>query len=100
MALAGLIGAPFIWLSALQTGYTLAYQACDSQSRYWVTVPTAVALAGVIVTLAITFHGTRRARQSFEPQPFLAWLGFGLAALMTVVLIASLIAPLLLRPCD
>ena len=100
MAFAGLIGAPFIWLSALQTGYTLAYQACDSQSRYWVTVPTALALAAVIVTFGITFYGTRRSRQSLEPQPFLAWLGFGLAGLMVLVLSASLIAPLLLRPCD
>jgi hypothetical protein len=100
MAFAGLIGAPFIWLTALQTGYTLAYQACDSQSRHWVTVPTAAALAAAVGTLAITAYGKRRAARSLEPQPFLAYLGLGLAALMVVVLVASLIAPLVLRPCD
>jgi hypothetical protein len=100
MAFAGLIGAPFIWLTALQAGYTLAYQACDSQSRYWVTVPTAIALVSAAGTLGIAFFATRRAGKSLEPQPFLAYLGFGLAGLMVVVLAASLIAPLVLRPCD
>jgi hypothetical protein len=100
MAFAGLIGAPLIWLTALQTGYTLAYQACDAESRYWVTVPTAVALAAAAGTLLISFYGKRRAGKSLEPQPFLAYLGVGLAAMMVVVLIASLIAPLMLRPCD
>ena len=100
MAFAGLVGAPFVWLTALQAGYTLAYQACDSESRYWVTVPTAIALAAAIGLLAISGSATRRARQSLEPQPFLAAIGFGLAGLMVLVLAASLIAPLLLRPCD
>ena len=100
MAFAGLIGAPVIWLSALQTGYTFAYQACDTQSRYWVTVPAAIALAAAAVTLVVAFAGERRARQSLQPQPFLSYLGVGMAAMMVIVLTASLIAPLLLRPCD
>ena len=100
MAFAGLVGAPMIWLTALQTGYVLAYQACDSQSRYWVTVPTAIALAATAGTLLITFVGKRRAAGSLAPQPLLAYLGFGLAAMMVIVLVASLIAPLMLRPCD
>ena len=100
MAFAGLIGAPVIWLSALQTGYTFAYQACDTQSRYWVTVPTAIALAIAAATLLVSFLGQRRAKQSLEPQPFLTYLGVGMAAMMVLVLTASLIAPLLLRPCD
>ena len=100
MACAGLIGAPLIWLTALQTGYVLAYQACDSQSRYWVTVPTAIAVAAAAGTLLIAFAAQRRSRKSLEPQPLLAALGFGLAGLMVLVLIASLIAPLILNPCD
>lgn len=100
MAYAGLIGAPLIWLAALQTGYVLAYQACDSASRYWVTVPTAIALAAAAATLAVAFHGTRRAKASPEPQPFLAYIGFGMAAMIVLVMIASLIGPLVLRPCD
>jgi len=100
MAFAGLIGAPFLWLTALQTGYVLAYQACDSQSRSWVTVPTGVFLAATAITLLIAFAGRRRAKQSLEPQPFLAVIGVGLAAMMVLVMVASLIAPLMLRPCD
>ena len=100
MAFAGLIGAPLIWLTALQTGYTSAYQACDAQSRYWVTVPTAIALGIAAGTLLVSFLGQRRAKQSHEPQPFLSYLGVGMAAMMVLVLTASLIAPLLLRPCD
>jgi hypothetical protein len=100
MAFTGLIGAPLIWLTTLQAGYVLAYQACDSQSRYWVTVPTAIALAATAGTLLISFFASRRARKLLEPQPLLAYLGLGLAAMMVIVLAASLIAPLLLRPCD
>ena len=100
MAFAGLIGAPLIWLAALQTGYTLAYQACDSQSRYWVTVPTAIALVLTAGTVLIAFYGHRRAKQALPPQPLLAVLGIGLAVLMVIVLAASLIAPLMLKPCD
>jgi len=100
MAFTGLIGAPLIWLTALQTGYMLAYQACDSQSRYWVTVPTAIALGATAATLLISFLATRRAKKMLEPQPLLAWVGLGLAAMMVIVLAASMVAPLLLRPCD
>jgi hypothetical protein len=100
MAFAGLIGAPLIWLMSLQAGYVLAYQACDSQSRYWVTVPTAIALGATAVTFVIAFIGWRRAGRALQPQPFLATIGVGLAAVMVLVMAASLIAPLVLRPCD
>ena len=100
MAFAGLIGAPLIWLAALQAGYVLAYQACDSQSRDWVTVPTLAAIAAAAGTLIVSLAATRRAKKTFEPQPLLAKLGVGLAGLMVIVLIASVIAPLMLRPCD
>ena len=100
MALTGLVGAPLIWLTALQTGYVLAYQACDSNSRYWVTVPTAIALAAAGATVLTSLLASRRAKKLLEPQPLLATVGLGLAAMMVIVLTASLIAPLLLRPCD
>ena len=100
LAFAGLIGAPLIWLTALQTGYVLAYQACDSESRSWVTIPTAIALAATVATLLIAFYGSRRAKKSLQPQPLLAQVGFGVAGMMVLVMVASLIAPLLLRPCD
>lgn len=100
MAFSGVIGAPLIWLAALQTGYILAYQACDSQSRAWVIVPTAIALAGAAATVLVSLNARRRARRALEPQPLLATLGLGLAAMMVIVLTASLAAPVMLRPCD
>ncbi len=100
MALACVIGAPLIWLAALQTGYVLAYQACDSQSRAWVTVPIAIALGCAAATLVVSLAARRRAGKALEPQPLLAKLGVGLAAMMVIVLVASLVAPLMLQPCD
>ena len=100
MAFAGIIGAPLAWLTALQTGYILAYQACDADSRSWVVIPSAAAVAIVIAALAVALLAATRARHTNEPQPTLAWVGVGVAALMAVVMIASIIAPVLLRPCD
>jgi hypothetical protein len=100
MAFAGIAGAPLVWLTALQSGYVLAYQACDDQSRAWVTVPTVVLLAVTAATLILTVVAKRRARQSLEPRPLLASLGLGIASLMVIVMIASTIAPVMLQPCD
>jgi hypothetical protein len=100
MAFAGVIGAPLIWLAALQTGYVLAYQACDARSRAWVAAPTIGAVAILLVMLGITQIAERRSRHTREPQPLLSWLGVGVAAMMVVIMIASSIAPLVLRPCD
>ena len=100
IALTGVIGAPLIWLAALQTGYVLAYQACDAQSRAWVTTPTIGALAVLLGVFGITWFAERRARTIREPQPLLSWLGIGVAAMMVVVMMASSVAPLVLRPCD
>ena len=38
--------------------------------------------------------------QAPSPRPFLALVSIGLAALMVLAMIASLLAPVLLRPCD
>jgi hypothetical protein len=65
-----------------------------------VTVPTATALVAALGTLLIAAAATRRSRRAREPQPLLALVGVGLAGLMVIVLAASLIAPLILRPCD
>ena len=100
MAFAGIIGAPLVWLTTLQAGYILAYQACDAESRSWVVIPSAAAVAIVIAALGVAILATARARNADEPQPTLAWIGVGVAALMVVVMAASMIAPVLLRPCD
>jgi len=100
IALAGVIGAPLVWLAALETGYVLAYQACDDRSRAWVTAPTAAAIVILLAILGITYIGERRARHTREPQPLLSWMGIGVTVMMVIVMIASIVAPLMLRPCD
>ena len=100
LALTGIIGAPLVWLMAEEVAYALAYQACDAQSRSWVLVPTLAFTAIVFATFAVTLLAERKARTTREPQPLLAWMGIGIAAMMVVVMIASSIAPFLLRPCD
>ena len=100
MALIGIVGGPLLWLVAEQAGYTLAYQGCDAQSRAWVMVPSVAVTALVLGTFAITAMAERKARGTREPQPLLAWMGIGVTAMMVVVMIASVVGPLLLRPCD
>jgi hypothetical protein len=99
LAFTGIVGAPLIWLTALQTGYVLAYQACDSQSRWWVAVPTAGFFAVTVLALAAAYTGRRRARDSSRPHTLIADIGLGVAAFMVLVMAASLM-PLILRPCD
>jgi hypothetical protein len=98
--LIGLLGAPLVWLTMLQTGYVLAYQACDDRSNSWVLVPALSALALAITLAAISARATLRANRERIPLPFVGHLAIGMSALMVIVLAASAIAPILLRPCD
>lgn len=96
----GVVGAPLLWLMALQTGYVLAYQACDSESRSWVIVPVAAALGLAALVGVITVVARRRAERERIPMPFIGLLAIGMAWLMVLVLSASAIAPIILHPCD
>jgi hypothetical protein len=96
----GIIGAPVVWLAALQTGYTLAYQACDERSTSWVSVPTFAAVALTTVIAAASWAAHQRARRDRVPMPLLGEVAVGVAVLMVIVLIASAIAPVMLYPCD
>ena len=98
--LIGLLGAPLVWLTMLQTGYVLAYQACDDRSNSWVLIPALSALALAIALAAISARATFRANRERIPLPFVGHLAIGMSALMVIVLAASAIAPILLRPCD
>ena len=98
--LLGVIGAPAVWLTTLQAGYVLAYQACDDRSNSWVLVPTAGAIALAVIIALISARSHRRASRDRIPLPFIGWLAIGMASLMVLVLLASAIAPLILHPCD
>jgi len=97
---AGIVGTPLIWLAALQTGYTLAYQACDDRSNSWVVVPIVTALAAVIAVTAVVNRGRARFARDRAPMPLLGWIGLGMAALMIVSMVATAIPLMILHPCD
>jgi hypothetical protein len=97
---AGIIGTPLLWLMALQTGYVLAYQACDARSTLWVTAPTFGALALIAVLALIAARGRRRAEGGRLPLPLLGVLAVGMSVMMVIVMAASAIAPVVLHPCD
>ena len=96
----GIVGAPLLWLTALQTGYTLSYQACDERSTSWVSVPTFASVAVVAGITVACWLAHRRAVSDRLPVPLLGDLAIGIAALMVIVLVASAIAPVMLLPCD
>ena len=96
----GIVGAPVLWLSALQTGYTLAYQACDERSTSWVGVPTFAVLGVIAVIAIVSWLAHRRAQGDRKPMPLLGEMAIGLASLMVIVMIASALAPVMLQPCD
>jgi hypothetical protein len=96
----GIVGAPLLWLAALQTGYTLAYHACDARTTSWVGVPTFIML-GIVTTVAVTsWFAHRRAQRDRVPLPLLGEVAVGVGALMVIVMVASALAPVMLRPCD
>lgn len=97
---AGIAGAPLVWLASLQTGYVLAYQACDARSRAWVSIPTFGFLAVLLLLSLWVARGHRRARGDRLPLPLLGWIGVGMSVLMTIVVAASSIATVVLQPCD
>jgi hypothetical protein len=98
--LVGLIGAPLLYLVTEETGYVLAYQACDAHSNSWVIVPTVAALALTVVVGAVTAIARRRAERERTPLPFIGWIAIGMAWMMVLVLLASTVAPAILHPCD
>jgi hypothetical protein len=98
--LVGVIGAPVLWLVTLQTGYVLAYQACDDRSSSWVIVPTVAAIIIAMIVTGVSYLSRQRANRERVPLPFIGWLALGMAALMVIVLAASAIAPLVLHACD
>jgi hypothetical protein len=100
MLFAGIIGTPLLWLTAEQTGYVLAYQACDARSTSWVIVPTLGLLAAIALITFVAIRGHRAARHGHLPLPILGWIALGMAAMMIVVMVASSIAPIMLQPCD
>jgi hypothetical protein len=116
---AGVIAAPLVWLSLLQTNYLLAYPTCADRSNTWLHVASAVALA-VMVLLSVgaaymgrtdSAHraGAVRFDQQRDPidedrtrasRHFLAVLGIFMTALCLLLVIGTWIPTMVLHPCD
>lgn len=63
-------------------------------------MPTLAFTVLVLAMFTATYFAERHARSTAEPQPLLAWMGIGVAAMTVVVMLASSVGPFLLRPCD
>ena len=96
----GIAGAPLLWLLTMQTGYVLAYQACDDQSTTWVLVPTIGALVLMIGIVWLSVRSYRRAVLNRLPLPLLGQVAVAMSVLITLVLAASAIPSLILHACD
>jgi len=96
----GIAGAPLLWLVTMQTGYVLAYQACDDRSKSWVIVPTVGMLAVVTGIALLSARTYRRAAAERHPLPLLGRISLAMALLITLLLAASAIGPLILHACD
>jgi len=98
--LAVVVGAPLLWLAALQIGYIGAYPACGNRNLAWVQVPTSVAIVLSAVMALRAWQLRRRARGTTSTDDLLSLCALAIAALIVIVLIASAIGPTVLNPCD
>jgi hypothetical protein len=94
-----IVGAPLVWLTLVETGYVLAYQACADPSQTSVQVAEAVALA-TIAAMTLVAWGRYRPSQT-RPQPigFLGGAALLLTLLMLIVVVASGVGPLIFHSC-
>jgi hypothetical protein len=95
-----IIGAPVLWLTLLETGYVLAYQACADRANTWVHVSEAVALAATAVLTFVAWGKYGPSQTRSKPIGFLGGTALLLTLLMLIVVVASGIGPIIFHPCD
>jgi hypothetical protein len=95
-----LIGTPLVALGVLQTNYTLAYWACADRSNAWLHWPNAAALAAAAVLGVVGWRTMTGVRDRAMPREFLSVVALLLWAMCALLLIAFVVPPLLLHPCD
>jgi hypothetical protein len=96
-----ILGAPMVWLVLLETNYALAYAACADRSNAWLHVPSGIALvatAAIGAIAVILWHGVRG--EGRAPLGFLALVSLMSAGLFLIVILATVIPPFILHPCD
>jgi hypothetical protein len=95
---AAMIGAPLIWLALLQTNYVLSYPACGDRSNWWLYAPGA---AAALASIALLWRASRwRPAQMSGSARFLAETALMTAMLFVLVVLATLLPPFILQPCD
>jgi hypothetical protein len=104
---AGLAAGPLAWAAQLEVNYVLSYVACETRTTWMLHVSTAVAL--VVVGLgAAASRRALRASSTFTPAPddaamgrtrTMAIGGLVLCAWFALVILATDVPALMLRPC-
>jgi hypothetical protein len=96
-----ILGAPMVWLVLLETNYALAYAACADRSNAWLHVPSGIALVATAAIAAAAFILWQRLGGDWRPpMGFLAIISLMTAGLFLVVVLATVIPPFILHPCD
>lgn len=101
----GLLGAPLAWFGMLFAAYALVPWACRSGHQSVLHVVVLLTAATIATCAVVSWQAWRRSLASPEAADaarvrFLAWVGFTLAALLTLLAVASEVPVLVLRACD
>jgi len=104
-AWSGLLGAPLAWFAMLFVAYALVPWACRSGHQSVLHVIVLLTAATIATCAVVSWQAWRRSLA--PPQAadvgrdrFLAWVAFSLAALLTLLAVASEVPVLVLRACD
>jgi len=108
----GVLGGPLAWATLLETNYVLSYVACEQRHTWMLHVATLLALALVAVSAVIAWRAAPPLGYDAEREPstdpaetsvirarFMAIGGLALCAFFAIVIIATHIPVLVLKPC-
>ena len=102
---AGLLAGPLAWAASLEVNYVLSYVACETRARWMLHLTTALALtlvgAGAIAAAQAWRASTRHAVDdaTLARVRFMALGGLAMCAWFALVILATEIPALVLRPC-
>ena len=107
-----MLGGPLAWAALLETNYVLSYVACEHRHGWMLHLATAVALAIVATVAAIAWRAAPPLGHDLDRQPsiepvetavirarFMAIGGLALCAWFALVIIATDIPVMVLKPC-
>jgi hypothetical protein len=109
----GVLAGPLAWSALLETNYVLSYVACEQRQTWMLHLPVAIALVLVATAAVLSWraapHGLSYEREreaSIDPGDtaiirarFMAISGLALCAWFALVIIATEIPVLVLKPC-